>query len=76
MRLLLKRDLNSISGGSLCEDALIRDIQDFDFNPNQFCTKPEFTKYVLALVDKFYELNHWGDLTDQMEIDLIKSLHL
>lgn len=78
MRLLVENDLNAISGGLSCEQALIREIEDFDFDfiPAEYCTKAQFTKYALAVIDKFYEPNGWESLTEQSEIDLIKSLHL
>ncbi|MCS5711972.1 hypothetical protein [Candidatus Berkiella aquae] len=78
MRLLVKNDLNAISGGLTCEQALIREIEDFDFDfvPAEYCTKAQFTKYGLAMIDKFYEPNGWESLTEQTAIDFIKSLNL
>jgi hypothetical protein len=71
----MKNDLSAISGGSPCEDALIRSVVNFDINPTLYCTKPEFTKYALAYIDKIYELKS-DVLSDEDEIDLIKSLRL
>lgn len=78
MRLLVKNELNTISGGYTCEEALIRDVEDFDFefNPTQYCTKSEFTQYTVALINKIYEPSGWENLTEQTEIEIIKSLHL
>ncbi|MCS5711975.1 hypothetical protein [Candidatus Berkiella aquae] len=78
MRILTKENLDVISGGSLCGEAIIRDIENFDadFDPTQYCTKAQYIKYATALIDKIYEPNGFGSLSDPVVIDIIKSLDL
>lgn len=82
MKILDNKSTQSVSGGTnlTCREALIKDVTDFDFDlePSRYCSKAQFTTYVLAMVDLEYSKKWVGakNADDEFMINIISGLNL
>lgn len=82
MKTLDNTSTQAVSGGVnlTCREALIKDVTDFDFElePSKYCSKAQFTTYVLAMVDLEYSKKWVGakKVDDDFMINVISGLNL
>lgn len=75
MKTLNAKELNVVSGGMNCKEALIYDLVSWeDIDITQYCTKEQFTTFALNSVDLIYTEGFEDYMTEEMIVDYVTNI--